>query len=180
MGLANRLHYSRNPLLLASAFVALFLAVVNYFLFFDVLSPEVGGGSIKANMGAFFLVPVLLLTCVQVLYSTGVLHLVTRSFYFERRDFLKAFFVSSILVLLYSGYYTLVPSWGPYTFLTGAFRGVPAAVYLILALWTAVVIVATTILIHRVYRFKKGELRWRVLVLVAASLFIVVMAFAEG
>jgi hypothetical protein len=88
--------------------------------------------------------------------------------------------VSSILVLLYSGYYTLVPSWGPYTFLTGAFRGVPAVVYLILALWTAVVIVATTILIQRVYRFKKGELRWKVLVLVAASLFVVVMAFAEG
>jgi membrane-bound ClpP family serine protease len=65
------LHYSRNPLLLASAFAALFLAVANYLLFFDVLSPGVGGGSIKANMGAFFLVPVLLLTGIQILYSTG-------------------------------------------------------------------------------------------------------------
>lgn len=39
------------------------------------------GGSIKANMVAFFLVPVLLLTGVQVLYSTGVLHLVAASLF---------------------------------------------------------------------------------------------------
>lgn len=40
MGLSNHLHYSKNPLLPASAFVALLLAVANYFLFFDVLSQE--------------------------------------------------------------------------------------------------------------------------------------------
>jgi hypothetical protein len=175
------LHYNRNPLLLVVALCALAVAVTNYFLFFDVLSPQVGGGgSIKANMGVFFLLPVLLLTTIQVSYSAGLLHLVTRSFYFAKRDFLRAFFASSILVLLYSGYYVLVPSWGPYTFLTGAFRGVSSEVYVVLSLWTALIVVATTLLIRRVYRFKKGEIRWSVLVLVASSLFLIVMAFAEG
>ena len=117
---------------------------------------------------------------MQAAYASGVLHLVTRSFYFERRDYLKALFVASILILLYSGYYDLVPSWGPYSFLTGPLRGVTPAQYLILGAWTAVVIFATAFLIRRVYGFKKGEIRWASLLLLTAGIFLPVLAFAEG
>jgi hypothetical protein len=161
--------------------VLLALAVVVYSLFFDVLSPEVAnGGSVRSNLGPAFVLLAIVLTAVQAAYASGVLHLVTRSFYFDRRDYLKALFVASVLIFLYSGYYILVPYWGPYTFLTGPLRGVAPVEYLILGLWTAVVILATSLLIRRIYGFKRGEIRWGALLLITAGIFLPVLAFAEG
>ncbi|HUI86799.1 MAG TPA: hypothetical protein VLY21_06565 [Nitrososphaerales archaeon] len=177
----GRLHYKASRPLFVSALVALALAVVNYYLFFDVLAPGLGNsGSVKASLGPAFVFPVLLLAVIQVSYAAGVLHLVTRSFYPDRHDFLKALFVGSVLVLMYSIYYTLVPNWGPYTFLTGPLRDVPAIQYVVLGVWTAVVIAATALLIRRVYGFKKGDIRWRVLLLLTGGIFLIVLAFAEG
>ena len=134
MGLSRRIAYKRNDALLVLAFLLLALAVANYYFFFDVLAPNIGNtsGSVKSNMGALFVAPVVVLTAIQVVYAAGVLHLVVRSFFFEKRDFLKAFFISSCVVLLFSVYYTLVPTWGPYTFLTGSFRGVSTTTYAVL------------------------------------------------
>jgi hypothetical protein len=181
LGIRGRLTYSRNRTLLYLSFLILFLAVVDYYLFFDILAPSFpNGGSIRAYMGVGFIVPILLLTAIQVLFSSGILHLVMRGFYSERRDFQKAFFAGSVLVGLYSVYYVLDPSWGPYTFLTGSFRGVPASAYIVLGAWTACVILAITVLIRRMFGFKKGDIRWRTLILLSGSLFLVVLAFAEG
>lgn len=182
MGLLRRVAYRRNDKLFAATLLALLLAVVNYYFFFDVLAPNIGNtsGSVKANMGVLFVAPVLVLTAIQALYAAGVLHLVTRSFFFEKRDFLKALFISSCVVLLYSAYYTLVPTWGPYTFLTGSFRGVPATTYAELAIWTALLLTATSLLIWKLYDFKRGEVRRTMVVLVSGSLLILVMAFATG
>ncbi len=173
--------YRKNDALLCLSFLLLFLTVVNYYLYFDVLAPGFpNGGSVKAYMGTLFIFPVLVLASIQILYASGILHLVTRSFYFERRDFLKAFFTGSVAVFLFSVFYTLVPSWGPYTFLTGPFRGVAASAYGVLAGWTAITIVSTALLVKRVYGFRNGEIRWTMLFLLSGSIFLVVMAFAEG
>jgi hypothetical protein len=182
MGLSRIVAYKRNDKLLAVTLVVLFVAVVNYYLNFDVLSPDIGNvsGSVKANMGSFFLIPVLVLTIIQLFYAAGILHLVTRSFYFEKRDFLKALFVASFLILLFSGFYTLVPHWGPYTFLTGSFRGVPPDTYALLAGWLAILLGTTTLLVWKVYGFRKGEIRPTILLLLISSMFLIVMAFAVG
>ncbi len=181
MPFSRRISFKKNWTLLSISLLLLALTVANYYLYFDVLAPGFpDGGSVKAYMGALFIVPVILLTAIQVLYASGVLHLVTRSFYFERRDFLKAFFASSAVVFLYSVFYTIVPSWGPYTFLTGTFRDVAGAVYLELAVWTAIILASTVLLVRRVYAFEKGEIRWSMLLLLAGSIFLVVMAFAVG
>jgi hypothetical protein len=181
LGPSNRITYEKNPVLLGLSFLILSVAVVNYYLFFDILAPGFpNGGSIKASMGPAFVAPILSLTAVQVLFSSGVLHLTMRGFYPAKRDYLKAFFVGSVLVALYSVYYALVPSYGPYTFMTGPYRGVAASNYLMLAVWTALIILTTTFLIKRVYGFKKGEIRWTMLVLLSGSLFLLALAFAEG
>jgi hypothetical protein len=181
LGLSNRITYEGNPVLLGLSFVILLIAVVNYYLFFDVLAPGFpNGGSVKASMGAAFLAPILILTAIQVLFSSGVLHLTMRAFYPEKRDYLKSFFVGSVLVALFSVYYTLVPSYGPYTILTGWYRGVGATDYLMLAGWTALMILTTTLLIRRIFRFTKGEIRWTMLVLISGTLFLLALAFAEG
>lgn len=176
----SRLSFKKNNAMLVGSFLILFAAVVNYYFFFDVLAPEIQFGSVKANMGGFFIVPVIVLASIQVVYAAGVLHLVIRSFYLERRDFLKAFFISSFLVFLFSVYYTLVPTWGPYSFLTGWYRGVTLATYGILALWTGVILFVTSMLIWRLYHFRYGEVRRTMVLLVAGAIFISVMAFATG
>jgi hypothetical protein len=181
LGLLNRIAYKKNPALLYLSFLLLLLATVNYYMFFDILAPSFpDGGSVRAYMGTAFLALVLVLTGVQVLFASGVLHLVIRSFYFERRDFLKAFFTASVLTTLYSVYYVLVPSWGPYTFLTGSFRGVDASTYLVLTGWTVLIILVTALVIRWIYGFEKGKIRWRTLLLISGILFSLVLAFAEG
>jgi hypothetical protein len=161
--------------------VLLGLAVVNYSFCFDVLAPGFpNGGSIRAYMGPWFIGPIVLLTAIQALFSSGLLHITTRAFYPDRRDFLKALFTTSLLTALFSVYYDLVPSWGPYTFLTGAFRGVPGTTYVILGLWTAFSVLTTALVIWRIYRFRSGEIRKDALILLSGCLFILVMAFAEG
>jgi hypothetical protein len=181
LGLSSHLTFGKNRRFLVVSFLLLALTVVNYYLNFDILAPGFPhGGSLKAYMGSLFIFPVLLLTTVQVLYASGLLHLVTRSFYSERRDFLKAFLAGSVAVFLFSGFYILVPSWGPYTFLTGSFRGVATSAYVELVVWMAVIIASTALFVRRIYGFKKGEIRWSMLVLLAGSIFLLVMAFAEG
>ncbi len=180
MGLSNRIAYKRNDSLFGATLLLLALAVVNYYAFFDILAPGIANnGSMRANMGVFFILPVLILTAAQTLYVAGVVHLVTRAFYLDRRDFIKALFVSSVVVLLYSVYYTIFPHWGPYLYVVGSFRGTTALDYAILTLWTAVDLVVTALVIRRAYGFKKGEIRSSMLILIAAALLTLVLAMAD-
>ena len=167
--------------MLVSAFVVLAVAVINYYVNFDILAPGIGNlsGSVKSNMGALFIAPVLVLTFGQVIYTAGVLHLVVRSFYFERRDFLKAFFAASVEVLFYSVFYTFYPSWGPYLYIVGPFRDTPIGSYLILLAWTAFAILAMAYLVKRLYAFKKGEIRVSMLILISAAMLTLVLAMAD-
>jgi len=181
MGLSKRLAYRRNDALLGLTVLLFALAVVNYYVNFDILAPGIGNGtgSVRADMGPYFLIPILVLAAVQALYVSGVLHLVTRAFYSEKRDFLKALFVSSLLVLLYSIFYTIFPSWGPYLYIVGTFRGTSALDYATLFAWTAVTIASTAYAIKVIYGFKKGEIRTSMLLLISAALLTLVLAMAD-
>lgn len=181
MGLGRRLRYERNDALLAVALALAALAAFVYEERFDVLSPKVGdSGSLKALMGPAFFGLVLILTSIQLLYISGVLHLVMRAFYPDRRDLLKSFFVASVVVFLYSLFYVLIPGWGPFYFITGPFLHVSAANYAELLGWTGAVVAATTVAIRQVFGFKKGQVRTSMLVLTAGTLFLLALAFAEG
>lgn len=181
MGLSRRLAYKRNDTMFGVTIFLLGVAAANYYAFFDILAPGIsnGSGSVKSSMGIYFLIPIVVLTVVQALYVSGLLHLVTRAFYAEKRDFVKALFVSSVEVLLYSVYYTIYPSWGPYLIIVGTFRGTSAASYLVLLGWTAVIVGVIAIVINGVYGFKKGEIRRSILVLLSAALLGLVLALAD-
>lgn len=181
MGLSKHVTYKRNDVLLALSLSLSLLTLVNYYFFFDILAPGIGnaGGSVKASMGAVFIVPIILLTFGQTIYTSGVLHLVIRSFFFDKRDYLKALFVSSVVVLFYSVFYTIFPTWGPYLYIVGTFRGVSALGYMVLAGWTAFIIIGTALLIRRMYGFKKGQVRWSMLILLSAAMLTLVLAMAD-
>ncbi|HXW37780.1 MAG TPA: hypothetical protein VEJ36_07770 [Nitrososphaerales archaeon] len=181
MGSSERIHYKRNDKLLVISVVMVVLALAAYYSYFDILSPGIpGSGSVRALTGAYFVALVLLLAAVQLLYVAGVLHLVMRSFYFERRDFLKAFYVSATMVFMFSVYYVLFPSWGPYYFITGPLLHIPSTDYLVLGSWTAVIVAFTTVNVRKAFGFKKGEVRWSMLILLSGALFLLALAFAEG
>ncbi len=170
--------YKKNNLMLLASLAFSALSLVNYFYNFDILAPGINEGSVRVNMGSAFILPVLILTSVQILYSAGVLHLVTRSFFFEKRDFLKAYFCASLLVLMYSFFYTLFPYWGPYLFLVGSFRGTTASGYVQLSAWTAVLIVSISLAIRKVYGLER-QVRWPVIFLLSGALFTLVLALAD-
>ena len=181
MGLSRRLKYERNDGLLAASLLLSALAVIVYEERFDVLSPRVGdSGSLKSLMGPGFLGLVLVLTSIQLLYISGVLHLVMRAFYPDRRDLLKSFFVASIVVFLYSLMYVLIPDWGPYYFVTGPFLHIPLADYVELLGWTGIIVASTTLAIRQTFGFKHGQVRLSMLILTAGTLFLLALAFAEG
>jgi hypothetical protein len=173
--------FKRNDPMLAVSILFSAVAVVNYYSFFDVLAPGItsSNGSVKESMGALFIFPVLLLTAIQLLYSAGILHLVTRAFFFDKRDFVKAFFSSSVLVLMFSFFYLLVPSWGPYLFLVGPLRDTPSSDYVLLAGWLAVTLLASSAIITAVYGLR-GKVKWPLALFLSGSMFLIVLAFAEG
>lgn len=120
-------------------------ALVVYLGYFDILAPAIPHGSVRANSGSFFIVPVFLLVAGQTLIDTWLTHTSVALAAPEKRDALKAYFVASLQVLLFSLIYVVFPFYGPYTFVIYFMPGEsfgPLA-YPILVLWVFAVVLVT-------------------------------------
>jgi hypothetical protein len=147
---------------------------VIYAVFFDILVPFIPGGSVRSNSGTFFLVPVLLLLSGQTLFTTWLLHIAVTIVAASKRDALKAYFVASVQVFLFSIFYIFFPQYGPYTFIVYFMPNqnfIPYS-YPVIIVWTAFAILATFFMIKRVFRLQNSSSfgRWRRLLLAATML----------
>ena len=150
-----------------------------YLGYFDILAPAIPQGSVRANSGAFFAVPVFLLLSGQTLIATWLTHISMAVASPERKDALRAYLVASFQVLLFSGFYVLFPFYGPYTFVVYFMPGESFGrfAYVILVGWTLAIILATTALTKRAFNLD-GDTRLglaRRLLLAATTLVIVLV-----
>lgn len=154
LGLNKYLTYRPNTKLLV---VALCLGVATfavYLRYFDILAPSIPEGSVRANSGPFFGVPVFLLLCGQTMFDMWLTHVSISYVSPEQRDALKAYFVASFQILLFSVYYVIFPYHGPYTFVIYFMPGQDfgAWAYPILVVWTLVIVLGTYFVTQRVFR----------------------------
>jgi len=126
---------------------------VVYQKYFDILAPFIPGGSVRASYGVFFLVPITLLISAQTLFITWLAYIAVNTAAPGKSDALKAYFVTSVEVFLFSMYYVFFPFYGPYTFVTyfTPSNSFGATAYPILVFWTVATILVTFMLLKRVF-----------------------------
>lgn len=143
-------------LLLSFGFSAVTLAV--YARFFDILAPFIPGGSVRVNAGQFFMIPTFLLLCGQTLFATWLTHVVVAMVAPEKKDALKAYFVASTEIMLFSVFYILFPYYGPYTFIVYFMPNQPFGLdsYPILVAWTVVVVLVAYLLMGHAFKLERS------------------------
>ncbi len=180
--LSNYLTYRMDARVLLGSLCLSVLTLAVYWLFFDILAPSIPDGSVRSIFGPFFFVPILLLLSGQTLFATWLLHVSITTVAPDKKDALKAYFVSSVLVFLFSLYYLFFPSYGPYTFVVYFARSPdfgPTS-YPILVAWTTAIVVGIFLLIKRTFRLENdahfGIVR---MLLLAATMLTIVMVMAS-
>lgn len=136
----------------------------------------------KAIYGIFFVIPLILLVSAQTLFTTWFAHIAVKTGAPGKGDALKAYFVASIEVFLFSLYYLIFPFHGPYTFVvffTPANTFGPTALPIVI-LWTVFTILVTFVLLRRVFRLEAtpsfGPVR---MLLLAATMLAMMMVTAS-
>jgi hypothetical protein len=174
--------YNWNPTLFLLSFCFSIGASVVYWGYFDILAPFIPGGSVRASYGVFFVIPVILLVSGQTLFTTWLAHVAVSTAAPGKGDALKAYLVSSVEVFLFSLYYVIFPTWGPYTFVvyfTPVHVFGPAALPIVI-IWTIFTILVTYALLRRVFRIeptpKFGPVR---MLLLAATMLAMMLVTAS-
>ena len=136
----------------------------------------------KAGYGVFFVIPIVLLISAQTLFTTWLAHIAVGTGAPGKGDALKAYFVASVEVFLFSIYYVIFPFHGPYTFVvffTPANTFGTMALPIVVA-WTIFTIVVTFALLRRVFRLETtarfGPVR---MVLLASTMLAMMMVTAS-
>ena len=153
-----------------------------YGSYFDILVPFIPGGSVRAIYGGFFVIPIILLVSAQTLFTTWLAHISVNTGAPGKGDALRAYFVASVEVFLFTIYYVIFPFHGPYTFIvyfTPANTFGPSALPIVIG-WTVFTILATLVLLRRVFRLettqKFGPVR---MLLLAATMLAMMMVTAS-
>ncbi|MDA4119349.1 MAG: hypothetical protein OK436_02060 [Thaumarchaeota archaeon] len=182
ISLSRYISYHWTPKLFLLSLCFSIGAFVIYGIYFDILVPFIPGGSVKASYGIFFVIPITLLVSAQTLFTTWLAHVAVSSGAPGKGDALKAYLVASVEVFLFSLYYVIFPSHGPYTFVvffTSANTFGPMALPIVIA-WTVFTILLTFLLLRRVFRLeatpKFGPVR---MLLLAATMLAMMMVTAS-
>lgn len=146
LGLSHWVTYRPDRRIMAASLVLSATTFAVYLGYFDILVPFIPRGSVRANSGLFFALPVFLLVSGQTLIDTLVTHTSVALAAPEKKDALRAYFVASFQVLLFSVIYIVFPHYGPYTFVVYFMPGESFGrfAYLILVAWVLAVVFATT------------------------------------
>lgn len=174
--------YKWNPAIFFLSLSFSIGALVVYGFFFDILAPYIPGGSVRASYGVFFAIPIILLVSGQTLFTTWLAHISVKTAAPGKGDGLRAYFVASVEVFLFSIYYIMFPSYGPYTFVVFFTPGDtfgPAALPVVIG-WTVFTILATFVILRRVFRLEAtpnfGSVR---MLLLAATMLAMMMVTAS-
>lgn len=157
MGLGGYVTYRWDSRVFAASLLLSAAAFAVYLGYFDILVPFIPQGSVRANSGIFFALPVFILLGGQILIDTWLTHISIALGAPGEKDALKAYLVASVQILLFSAYYILFPHYGPYTYVVYFMPGESFGrfAYLILVAWTLVIVLATTFVIG--WAFKLGK-----------------------
>jgi|SRR5271157_3256560 len=150
-----------------------------YARFFDILAPFIPGGSVRDSSGLLFAIPIFLLLSGQTLFTTFLTYISVGAVNPGKKDVLKANFVASVQILLFSVLYIFFPSYGPYTYVVYFMPKESFAPfsYPLLVAWTLAVIFATALLTRRIFGLEKdpGFSFVKSLMLAATSLAVIMM-----
>jgi hypothetical protein len=126
-----------------------------YLEFFDILAPVIPGGSVRLNSGVFFVLPVFLLVGGQTLFGTWLTHFVVTVAEPEKRDALRAYLVTAAEIFMFSFFYVLSPSYGPYTFVVYFMprEAFGPLILPMLALWALATVLVTYLVLTRSFGF---------------------------
>ncbi len=180
--LSRYISYQMNPRVFLLSFcfsIGTFIVYENYF---DILAPFIPAGSVRTSYGVFFLVPITLLISAQTLLITWLTHVAVNAAAPGKGDALKAYLVTSVEVFLFSIYYVFFPFYGPYTFVVyfTPNNTFGTTAYPILVFWTIATILATFVLLRRVFRLEDtprfGPVR---MLLLAATMLAIMMVTAS-
>lgn len=182
IGLARWVTYKPNSRLMAAGLLLSVMTFGVYLRYFDILAPYIPQGSVRANSGVFFGVPVFLLLGGQTLFAMWLTHVTITVASPEKRDALKAYFVASFEILLFSLYYVIFPYYGPYTFIVyfmpgEAFGGLAIP---ILVAWTLAIVLGTYLVTQLTFRIQNTpRLGTARKLLLAASALAVILVMAS-
>jgi hypothetical protein len=154
---------------------------VVYLRYFDILAPFIPEGSVRASSGAFFALPVFLLVGGQTLIAMWFLHSSIALASPEKRDALKAYFVSAFQILLFSVYYLMFPHYGPYVFVVYWMPGESfgSFAYLFLVIWTLAIILGTYLVTQRAFKIDGAHFGKAKRLLLAAGVLSMMIVIAS-
>lgn len=146
--LSRYVMYRSNVKLLAASLLLSAATFAVYLRYFDILVPFIPDGSVRVNSGLFFAFPVFLLLGGQTLFDLWFTHVSVALATPEKRDALKAYFVASFQILLFSLYYVIFPYYGPYAYIVYFMpdQSFGRLAYPILIAWTLVIVAGTYLL----------------------------------
>ncbi|MGI0078247.1 MAG: hypothetical protein ACRECH_01335 [Nitrososphaerales archaeon] len=157
--LSKYLSYEKNDRLFVLSLLFSAATFVVYMVYFDILVPFIPQGSVRYNSDGFFAIPVFLLISAQTLFVTYFLHATIKAIDQKKRDLLKAYFVSSVEIFLFSLLYVFFPYYGPYTYVVYFMPGenFPLLSYPLLVFWTMITILATSLMIEREFHLVQNR-----------------------
>lgn len=173
--------YRFNAKTLAASLLLSLVTFGIYLRYYDILAPFIPEGSVRDNSGIYFAIPVFLLLGGQTLFDLWFTHVSVALAVPEKRDALKAYFVASFQVLLFSGYYVIFPYYGPYTYIVYFMPGQsfgPFA-YPILVGWTLAIVAGTYLLTRWTFGFGSSGFGTKKRLLLASSALAMIMVMAS-
>jgi len=98
------------------------LTFVVYFMFFDILIPNLPSDSYRSAIGIWFVIPIVLLLLGQTVISGIILYLFSKVANPNNADFLRALLIAGILTFCFSLTYMFFPGYGPFYYLVFVYQ----------------------------------------------------------
>ena len=149
--------------------LASFVIYMNYY---DILIPGIPNGSYRLAVGNLFAIPVFILSVGQVLIGAFMIFACAYLFKGKERA-TRSFFISSVMVALFSFTYVIFPMFGPFYYIVFATGGTPSNVLEVEIAWTIITLAVSTVLIAKMKKIKMYDALFTALV---TGIFIVVAA----
>jgi len=155
-----------------SAFVLWLASFVIYLNYYDILIPGIPDGSYRLAVGTLFVIPAFILSVGQLLIGAFIIF--AAAYLFKGREHVtRSFFVSAVVVFLFSLTYVIFPMFGPFYYIVFATGIAPPHVLEVEIAWTLTILAVSTLLIAKMNKIKMHDALFTAAVTI---IFIVVAA----
>lgn len=165
--------FSKEPRTFFLLLSVMILTFVVYFMFFDILIPNLPSDSYRSAIGIWFVIPIVLLMFGQTVISGIILYLFSKVANPNNADILRAFLVAGILTFCFSLTYMFFPEYGPFYYLVFVYRSAMWYALPVEIGWTAFTMAVGSYLAHKLL---KMSYKVSLLAIFIVYVFIVVAA----